>query len=170
MDTIDVNDYNRRDLNKIIDSLKILLNCNPEFNKKIWHEIYRWKILGRLLDFAGRIKPEIDINYIIKWVCNYVNSNRDMVKCDNSTLKNFKLTPISICEKTRKREILLSRQVAMYFSYILTKESNAMIGEKLGGKDHATVINARKAINNLYETDKKFREHIDRLEKIIKNE
>ena len=59
-------------------------------------------------------------------------------------------------EKTRKREIVESRQVAMYLSKKNTKESLATIGRTIGNKDHATVLHACKTVNNLIETDKQF--------------
>ena len=82
----------------------------------------------------------------------------------------YDLKERDLLASSRKKEIVKPRQVVMYLLREELKSSYPAIGRKLGGKDHATVINARKAINNLYETDKKFREHIDRLEKIIKNE
>lgn len=69
--------------------------------------------------------------------------------------------------KTRKREIVQPRQIAMYFAKILTKDSLASIGMKIGSKDHATVLHASKTINNLVETDKSFRKMILNISEII---
>lgn len=65
--------------------------------------------------------------------------------------------------KTRKREIVQPRQIAMFFSKHGNKGSLAEIGEEIGNKDHATVLHACKTVNNLYDTDKKFRSWIDKL-------
>ena len=70
--------------------------------------------------------------------------------------------------KTRKREIVQARQVAMYFSKSLTKSSLATIGAQIGGKDHATVLHACKTVNNLLDTDKHFRNQIEDIEKKLK--
>ena len=70
--------------------------------------------------------------------------------------------------KTRKREIVQARQVAMFFSKTLTKSSLATIGSQIGGKDHATVLHACKTVNNLIETDKRFRLQVDEIEKKLK--
>ena len=96
-------------------------------------------------------KREISIDYIQKVVCNYYNITTDSLK-----------------SKTRKREIVQARQVAMYFSKNLTKSSLATIGSQIGGKDHATVLHACKTVNNLVETDKTFRNQIEELEKKLK--
>ena len=58
-------------------------------------------------------------------------------------------------EKTRKREVVEARQIAMLLSSRMTKASLAYIGNKVGGKDHATVLHARTTIMNLCETDKR---------------
>jgi chromosomal replication initiator protein len=96
-------------------------------------------------------KREISIDYIQKVVCNYFNIAVDQLQ-----------------SKTRKREIVQARQVAMYFSKTLTKASLANIGSQIGGKDHATVLHACKTVNNLLETDKRFRLQVDEIEKKLK--
>jgi chromosomal replication initiator protein len=69
--------------------------------------------------------------------------------------------------KTRKREVVQARQIAMYFSKQMTKSSLATIGMHCGGKDHATVLHACKTVNNLMDTDKRFRGYIEDLKKKI---
>jgi len=96
-------------------------------------------------------KREISIDYIQKVVCNYFNIPIEQIQ-----------------SKTRKREIVQARQVAMFFSKSLTKASLATIGSQIGGKDHATVLHACKTVNNLIETDKRFRIQIDEIEKKLK--
>lgn len=96
-------------------------------------------------------KREVSIDYIQKVVCNY-----------------FDVPVDSLQSKTRKREIVQARQVAMYFSKNLTKSSLATIGSQIGGKDHATVLHACKTVNNLVETDKQFKNQIEEIEKKLK--
>lgn len=82
---------------------------------------------------------------------------------DYFRLKN---TDLQIC--TRKTSIKEPRQIAMFFSTIMTKESLATIGEYFGNKDHATCLHAKKRINNLIDTDKHFRAQISEIEKRLK--
>ncbi len=96
-------------------------------------------------------KREISIDYIQKVVCNYYNIGLELLQ-----------------SKTRKREIVQARQVAMFFSKTMTKSSLATIGSQIGGKDHATVLHACKTVNNLIETDKRFRLQVDEIEKKLK--
>jgi hypothetical protein len=51
----------------------------------------------------------------------------------------------------------------MYFSKRYTKSSLSTIGTYIGGKDHATVLHACKTVNNLKDTDKHFREQVERI-------
>ncbi len=96
-------------------------------------------------------QQDISIDFIKKTVCDYFNIGIEQLK-----------------SKTRKREIVQSRQVAMYFAKIYTKNSLASIGSQIGGKDHATVLHACKTVNNLMETDKRFKRYILDLEKRFK--
>ena len=96
-------------------------------------------------------KKEISVDYIQKVVCDYFNLSPDLLQ-----------------SKTRKREIVQARQIAMYFSKALTKSSLASIGALIGGKDHATVLHACKTVNNLMDTDKRFKSQIETIEKKLK--
>jgi len=63
--------------------------------------------------------------------------------------------PVEIIKsKTRKREVVQARQIAMLLSSRIVKTSLANIGFEIGRKDHATVLHARKTILNITETDK----------------
>jgi chromosomal replication initiation ATPase DnaA len=72
------------------------------------------------------------------------------------------LTGTQIRYKTRKREIVVTRQLIMYFVHQFTKLSLAKNGA-LVGKNHATVLHAIKTITNLAETDKQFRAKLERI-------
>jgi len=101
--------------------------------------------------FVKNTSKEISIDYIQKMVCDY-----------------FSLPFELINSKTRKREIVQARQLAMYFAKKHTKSSLATIGLHCGNKDHATVLHACRTVVNLIETDKQFRGYVEDLEKKIK--
>lgn len=100
--------------------------------------------------FVKNTAREVSIDYIQKVVCDYFDLPIDMLK-----------------SKTRKREVVQARQIAMFFAKQMTKSSLANIGMHCGGKDHATVLHACKTVNNLMDTDKRFRGYIDDLKKKI---
>jgi len=61
-------------------------------------------------------------------------------------------------DRKRKREEVEARQFAMWWRERNTKETLADIGMMYGGRDHSTVLHAKKTVNNLMETNKVFRE------------
>lgn len=69
--------------------------------------------------------------------------------------------------KTRKREIIFARSVIRKFLKDKTTWILATIGFHTGGQDHATVLNSIKTFNELYETDKKFKEKYELLKSVI---
>ncbi len=82
------------------------------------------------------------------------------VVCDH-----FKISGDLLQTKTRKREVVQARQLAMYFSKNYTKFSLAYIGSQIGKKDHATVLYACKAVTNLIATDKSFRMDVEDIQR-----
>ena len=98
--------------------------------------------------FVKNTVREVSIDYIQKVVCDYFDIPIEVMK-----------------SKTRKREIVQCRQLAMYFSKQMTKKKLAMIGKHCGNKDHATVLHACKTVNNLADTDKRFKGYISDIEK-----
>lgn len=100
--------------------------------------------------FVKNTVHEISIDYIQKVVCDYFDLPLDVLK-----------------SKTRKREVVQARQLAMYFSKSMTKSSLSNIGIHCGGKDHATVLHACRTVNNLMETDKKFKTYVSDIQKRI---
>ena len=101
--------------------------------------------------FVKNTSREISIDFIQKIVCDY-----------------FDIPVDAINSKTRKRDIVQARQLAMYYSKKHTKASLATIGLHCGNKDHATVLHACRTVNNLIETDKQFRTYVEEIEKRIK--
>jgi chromosomal replication initiator protein len=72
-----------------------------------------------------------------------------------------------IRDKTRKKEIVLARQLAMYLSKELTLSSLKTIGLHFGGRDHSTVIHAYNAIEEYKSKDESFGRIIDELKEKI---
>jgi chromosomal replication initiator protein len=98
--------------------------------------------------FVKNTAREVSIDYIQKVVCDYFDLHIELLK-----------------SKTRKREVVQARQIAMFFAKKMTKSSLANIGMHCGGKDHATVLHACRTVNNLQETDKTFRGYLEDLDK-----
>ena len=128
-----------------LEGALISLLAQSSLNKK---EITIDLARNMLDKFVKNTVREVSIDYIQKVVCDYFDIPIEIMK-----------------SKTRKREIVQCRQLAMYFSKQMTKNSLAMIGKHCGNKDHATVLHACKTVNNLADTDKRFKGYISDIEK-----
>ena len=82
--------------------------------------------------------------------------------------KHFQIEPTAIHTKSRKREVVQVRQIAMYLSKKHTDSSSSKIGHLIGKKDHATVLHACKIVKDQYEVDKTFRSDIEEIESTLK--
>ena len=68
----------------------------------------------------------------------------------------------------RTASIALPRQLAMYLACVMTELSSTDIGRAFGGKDHSTVLHARKKIQKQVEEDPFILEVINKLQSDIK--
>ena len=96
---------------------------------------------------VGEEKNDLTIDKVQKTVCEYFNITRD-----------------TLLSKSRKRQIVQARQIAMYMSRNLVGCSLATIGAELGGKDHATVLHACSTVSDLMSTDRTFRQYVKDIE------
>ncbi len=131
-----------------LEGALISLLAQSSLNKKSITVDLAKQIVDKFIKSTSR---EITIDYIQKVISDYFNVPLELLN-----------------SKTRKREIVQARQLAMYFSKKLTKSSLATIGLQCGNKDHATVLHACKTVNNLLETDKRFKVYVEEIEKKIK--
>jgi chromosomal replication initiator protein len=95
-------------------------------------------------------KKNVSTVEVVKTVADFYNINEN-----------------SIYEKTRKKEIIKPRQIIMY---ILREEfaiSYPAIGEKLGGRDHTTVMHSCEKIKNDILKDQNLSNEINQLRAIL---
>ncbi|MBR9976089.1 MAG: chromosomal replication initiator protein DnaA, partial [Bacteroidetes bacterium] len=78
---------------------------------------------------------------------------------------NFNVLENALRAKSRKQEVVLPRQVAMYLAKNLTRASLKTIGLHFGGRDHSTIIHACKSIERAVQADDSLREKVEQLEK-----
>lgn len=100
---------------------------------------------------VGEVKQELTIDRVQKVVCDY-----------------FDITKETLLSKTRKRQIVQARQIAMYMSRThIPNCSLSTIGSEIGGKDHATVMHACNTVSDLMSTDRLFKQYCTDIEKIL---
>ena len=105
-------------------------------------------ITGKIV---GEEQTDVSIDLIVDTVCEYFNITRDI-----------------LLSKSRKRQIVQARQIAMYeCRNLIPNCSLSTIGSELGGKDHATVLHACTTVQDLMSTDKTFRQYVTDIENMV---
>ena len=82
---------------------------------------------------------------------------------------HYGLESNAIHTKSRKRDVVQARQMAMYLAKTYTDLSTAKIGNLIGNRDHATVLHACKTIKALKDVDKAFQTEMDEIQAELKN-
>lgn len=124
-----------------------------------------------LLAQASLNKKEISLDLTRQIVDNFIRNSNKEISIDyiqKVVSEYFGLSVEEMNSKTRKRNIVQARQLAMFFAKEHTKASLTTIGLQCGNKDHATVLHACKTVKNLLETDKVFKNYFDELDRMIK--
>lgn len=99
-------------------------------------------------NLVGEEKMDVSIDKVQKSVCEYFNISKD-----------------EMLSKSRKRNIVQARQIAMYLSRnLISNCSLSTIGSEIGGKDHATVLHACMTVSDLMATDAVFKKYVTDIE------
>lgn len=134
---------NVRDLEGTIVSL---MAHAMAFNREVTLELAE-QVLARSVRM---VKKQITIDSIKNAVCNYYN-----------------IKPDKLVMRSRKREVVVARQVAMYLSKKHTSTALAGIGSMLGRYDHATVLYACKTIEGQLQVDKELQKSVTEIEQMM---
>ncbi len=114
---------------------------------------------------------EIDLDLAQHIVHGVVHNETKAVTIDDIlkvVCKHFDLEPAAIHTKSRKREVVQARQIAMYLAKNHTDFSTSKIGKFIGNKDHATVLHACKTVKGQLEVDKSFHAEVQEIESLLK--
>ncbi len=130
-----------------LEGCLIKLLANSSLNSK---EINLDLAKKTVKEIATDRKVNITIEMITKNVCSYLKVDENKIR-----------------DKTRKKEIVLARQIAMYLSKELTKSSLKTIGLHFGGRDHSTVIHSCSSIEDMKTKDTILNEIIENLKNQI---
>ncbi len=118
------------------------------------------QLLGRVLSL-----PEVQV--IIK---NSAKPRRSLAVPDvvEKVAQYFNIDPASIYEKTRRKEVVKPRQLIMYILREDFAVSYPTIGQKMGGRDHTTVIHSCEKIKQELQSDPSLEEEVAQLRALLK--
>ncbi|MDD5266856.1 MAG: chromosomal replication initiator protein DnaA [Methylococcales bacterium] len=113
--------------------------------------------------FTGR---EITTEFTKEALHDLISLKDKLINMDNiqkTVAEYFKIRVVDLSSKNRKQTITRPRQMAMCLARELTSHSFPEIGDAFGGRDHTTVMNACKKINELKLADHKIAEDYSNL-------
>lgn len=118
------------------------------------------QLLGRTLSLE-------EVKTLIK---NSARPRKSLVVSDvvDKIAQYFDVPPTSIYEKTRRKEIVKPRQLIMYILREDFQISYPAIGQKLGGRDHTTVIHSCEKIKREMEESEELSEEISQVRALLR--
>ncbi|MBQ9178442.1 MAG: chromosomal replication initiator protein DnaA [Prevotella sp.] len=129
-----------RDLKGVVNSLlaySVVYNSNIDM-----------RLAERVIKRAVKVDNHpLTIDDIIEKVCNHYN-----------------VTANEVNSKSRKRELVVARQVSMYLAQKYTKMPTSRIGKLIGGRDHSTVLHSCTQVSERLKIDKSFSNEISSIE------
>ncbi len=103
-----------------------------------------------LKESIGEAQEELQVDDIINCVCNF-----------------YKVNKSDILGKKKNKEFVEPRQVCIYLITDMMSLPLVAIGQKIGGRDHATVIYARDKVAEQIKTDSKFAVEINDIKNML---
>ena len=121
-----------RDLQGVINSLmaySVVYNCGIDM-----------QLAQRIIKRSVKVDDNpLTVDEIIESVCQHYN-----------------VTPANINSRSRKKDFVMARQVAVYLAQKYTKLPASRIGRLVGGRDHSTVIYSCNQVERRMKIDQKF--------------
>lgn len=127
--------------------------------------------LVRIAAYSSLTNQEINMDLVkdvlkklVKQKNNEEISVEEIIKVIAGKL-NVKI--VDIKSHNKNKNMVIARQIAMYLARKLTNHSYPDIGQKIGGRDHSTVIYANNKIINAIDADIKFKKMIQDIEDAV---
>lgn len=128
-------------------------------------------VLISLIAHASLNKRDMDLGLakqVLKNLVHDIDTEISMDYLHKIVTEHFNISLESIKSKTRKKEIVIARQVAMYLAKQYTNHSLKSIGDYCGGRDHSTVIHAIQSVNDMLATEHHFKLSLEEIKRKVK--
>lgn len=125
-------------------------------------------VLNSIAAQASLNQRTIDVDLAREVVRKFVKEAQRELTLDhiqNQVAEHYNIPVDKLRAKTRKRPVVIARQLSMFLAKSLTNKSLKTIGEMFGGRDHSTVIYSCRAVQDMMDTDRDFRMTVEGLEK-----
>lgn len=128
-------------------------------------------VLNSLIVDSALLQRKIDIELAKYRIKSLVEESQKAISIDkiiDVVTSHFNIKVADIKGKTRLREVVLPRQIAMFLTKEYTELSLKAIGYHFGGRDHSTVIHAIQTINDLQNQDRDLQINIKEIKEKLK--
>jgi chromosomal replication initiator protein len=128
-------------------------------------------VLISLIAHASLNKRDIDLDLtkqVLKNIVQEVDTEVNMDYLQKLVTEYYNVDLVGLKSKSRKKELVVARQVVMYLAKQYTNHTLKSIGYYCGGRDHSTVIHAIQAVNDMLDIDPQFRTSFEELKRKIK--
>ncbi|MBU0632910.1 chromosomal replication initiator protein DnaA [bacterium] len=129
-------------------------------------------ILSKLHAYAKLMNIDINIEFAKNVLKEQQRENRANITIDlimDIVAKELNVKPSEIKSKSRSRNIVYARRIAIYLCRDLTTNSMPQLAQYFGMKDHTAISHTMKKINELIKDDEDFRTKIEELNNKIKS-
>jgi len=121
----------------------------------------------RIVGLSGMTRKPLDLPQVEKLLHDILveeaSHTLTVEVIQRKVAEHYRIQMSDMTSKRRMQNIAFPRQVAMYLATQLTSMSLVSIGEAFGGRDHGTVIHARKTVTNQMEVDANVRRTVEYL-------
>ncbi len=151
------------------------INVNDEVAEFICYNIQNniRELEGALISLIAQStlnRKHIDVNLAKDVIKQFVSQSNKEISIENIkklVADHFSLPVEKLQGKTRKRDVVIARQLSMYLAKNYTTSSLKNIGQKFGNRDHSTVIYSLQAVRDMMDTDLIFKDTVQELEKKV---
>lgn len=126
--------------------------------------------LNRLSLYASLHKTEITLDMAKAVMAGFLRKKEHAITVEmiiREVARYFSVKPQDILSKKRVKSILRPRQVALFLARKHTDLSLVDLGQKFGGKDHATVLHSIKKIKEEIDFNRDLKTAVEKIEKSL---
>lgn len=128
-------------------------------------------VVNSLMAYSAVYNKDIDINLAESVVKKVAKIEKKEITIDTIITKvceHYDIEKDSLHSRSRKHNVVIARQVAMYLAKKYTDTSCVKIGKLIAKRNHTTVIHSCKTVQNQLEIDKSFRSEMEEIENLIR--
>lgn len=120
-------------------------------------------VINSLLAYSVVYNSNIDMRLAVRVIKRAVRVDDRPLTIDDildTVCNHYHVSPSAVSSRSRKRDLVLARQVSMYLAQKYTKMPASRIGKLVGGRDHSTVIHSCSQVEQRIKIDHGFSDEI----------